>query len=41
MTCATPAGPGVHIVGLLSESHVPAQASPLVEMVSTDGLVDW
>jgi hypothetical protein len=36
-----PTGPGVHIVGLLSESQLPAHARPLFAIVSTAVLLDW
>jgi hypothetical protein len=33
VTWATPTGPGVQICGVVIESQVPAQASPLLAMV--------
>jgi hypothetical protein len=38
--CAVPTGPGVHIWGVASEFQVPAQALPLLAMVTTAGLLD-
>ena len=38
--CAVPTGPGVHICGVAREFQVPAQALPLLAMVTTEGLLD-
>ncbi|GAC1432862.1 MAG: hypothetical protein NVS1B11_32900 [Terriglobales bacterium] len=40
VTCATPIVPGVQTWGLLSESHVPAQAEPLLATVTTAVLLE-
>ena len=37
---ATPVGPGVQTVGLVTEFHVPAHTVPLFEIVRTVGLLD-
>src|SRR4051812_23508642 len=38
--CAVPVGPGVQTTGMVSESHVPAHARPLLAMVTTAVLLD-
>jgi hypothetical protein len=39
--CAEPTGPGVHTCGTVNEFQLPAQATPLVAIVTTAGLLDW
>jgi hypothetical protein len=38
---AVPVDPGVHTLGAVSESQVPAQATPPLETVTTSGALDW
>ena len=40
VTVATPAGPGVQVIGFSNESQVPAQARPPFEMVNTAVLLE-
>lgn len=39
-TCVVPVAPGVQIVGVVTESQVPAQRFPLSATVATEGLLD-
>ena len=41
MICAVPVLPGVQTVGVVSESQVPAQATPPLDIVTTPGALDW
>jgi hypothetical protein len=40
VNCAVPTVPGMQTWGLVRESHVPAQALPLLAIVTTVGLLD-